>query len=189
MTDLERGLITDCQWLRLEGDCSYERVRRGILVAMEMLCILTVPVSVSACDIVLMIKCFFFFSWKYFLKLIFNWRKIALQYCAGFCHTTMWMSHKYTYILSLWNFPPIPHPSRWSQSTTMSSPKYGMVHEFAFILVQGSRWSSLYCSNFSIFAAEASTLFTFISNFLQLFQLPNFRVKHSILLYNHVWSL
>ena len=34
------------------------------------------------------------------------------------------MSHKYTYILSLWNFSPIPHPSRWSQSTTMSSPKY-----------------------------------------------------------------
>ena len=61
-------MISDCQWLRLEGDCSYERVRRGILVAMEMLCILTVPVSVSACDIVLMLKCFFFFP---FLKKIF----------------------------------------------------------------------------------------------------------------------
>ena len=33
-----------------------------------------------------------------FLKFIFIWRIIALQCCVGFCHTTMSISHKYTYI-------------------------------------------------------------------------------------------
>ena len=33
--------------------------------------------------------------------LFFNWRKIALQYCVGFCHTTTQFSHDYTYIASL----------------------------------------------------------------------------------------
>ena len=28
----------------------------------------------------------------------FNWRKVALQYCIGFCYTTMENSHNYTYI-------------------------------------------------------------------------------------------
>ena len=28
----------------------------------------------------------------------FNWRKVALQYCVGFCYTTMENSHNYTYI-------------------------------------------------------------------------------------------
>ena len=29
--------------------------------------------------------------------LIFNCRIIALQCCIGFCHTTIWISHKYIY--------------------------------------------------------------------------------------------
>ena len=32
---------------------------------------------------------------------IFNWRVIALQCCAGFCHTALWISHKYTHVHSL----------------------------------------------------------------------------------------
>ena len=28
----------------------------------------------------------------------FYWWKIALQFCVGFCHTTMWISHYYIYI-------------------------------------------------------------------------------------------
>ena len=32
-----------------------------------------------------------------FLNLfIFNWRIIALQYYVGFCHTSTWISHRYT---------------------------------------------------------------------------------------------
>ena len=60
----------------------------------------------------------------------FNWRIIALQCCAGFCHTTMWINHKYVYIYiysSFLNLPPIhspSHSSRSSQSTGLSSLHY-----------------------------------------------------------------
>ena len=47
-------------------------------------------------------------TFKHFF--IFNWRTIDLQYCVGFCHTTLWIYHKYTYIPSLLNLPPSPHP-------------------------------------------------------------------------------
>ena len=46
---------------------------------------------------------FFFFPQVESLLIysFFNWRKIALQCCDGFCHTTMQISHNYTYIASL----------------------------------------------------------------------------------------
>ena len=37
----------------------------------------------------------------YFLKIYFNWRLIALQYCGGFCYPFMWISHGCTCV---------PHP-------------------------------------------------------------------------------
>ena len=47
-----------------------------------------------------------------FLKklLYFYWRIIALQNFAIFCQTSTWISHKYTYILSLLKLPPISLP-------------------------------------------------------------------------------
>ena len=48
----------------------------------------------------------FFFLSVYF----FNWRKVALQCCVGFCHTTMQISHNYTYIHSLLSLPPLFNP-------------------------------------------------------------------------------
>ena len=30
------------------------------------------------------------------LKFIFHWRIIALQYCVSFCHTSVWVSQRYT---------------------------------------------------------------------------------------------
>ena len=39
---------------------------------------------------------FFFFSF-----IFISWRLITLQYCSGFCHTLIWISHGFTYI---------PHP-------------------------------------------------------------------------------
>ena len=36
-------------------------------------------------------SCFFFF-------LIFYCKMFALQYCASFCHTSTWISHRYTYV-------------------------------------------------------------------------------------------
>ena len=42
---------------------------------------------------------------KLFFKIYFNWRIIALQCCLGFCHTTTWISHKYTCLPSLLSLP------------------------------------------------------------------------------------
>ena len=35
----------------------------------------------------------------------------SIQYCVSFCCTTMWTSHKHTYLLSLLSLPPTRHPS------------------------------------------------------------------------------
>ena len=40
---------------------------------------------------------------------VFNWQIIALQYCVGFCHTSKWISHRYTYITFLLNLLPLHH--------------------------------------------------------------------------------
>ena len=46
----------------------------------------------------------------FFLKFLFNWRIIALQYCVGFCSTSAWVSDGYTYVPSILNLPPTSHP-------------------------------------------------------------------------------
>ena len=56
-----------------------------------------------------------------FIYLFFNWRIITLQYCDFFCHTSTWVSHRYTCVpFPSWTpfSPPSPptHPSRLSQS-------------------------------------------------------------------------
>ena len=57
-----------------------------------------------------------------FLKnfLIFNWRIIVLQRCAGFCHRTG-INHQYTYFTPALEPPPTLHHSKLSQSTRLSS--------------------------------------------------------------------
>ena len=44
----------------------------------------------------------------------FNWRIITLQYCNGFCHTSIWISHRYTccplHHEPLSHLPPRPFP-------------------------------------------------------------------------------
>ena len=50
---------------------------------------------------------FFFVIWTFFSFLriyLFDWRVITLQYCDGFCHTSVWISHRYTRV------PPNPEP-------------------------------------------------------------------------------
>ena len=55
---------------------------------------------------------FFFFTFSPLLLFYFIWRIIALQYCIGFCCTTTWISHTYTYTLLSWASLPTPvsHP-------------------------------------------------------------------------------
>ena len=50
---------------------------------------------------------FFFFTGRISkINLFFNWRIIALQNFVGYCQTSTWISHRYTYIPSLLNLPP-----------------------------------------------------------------------------------
>ena len=53
-------------------------------------------------------------------KIIFNWRIIALQCWVGFCYTSTWISHRYTYVPSLPS-PTSSHPSRLLQCPGLSS--------------------------------------------------------------------
>ena len=55
------------------------------------------------------------------LFIYFNWRLITLQYCGGFCHTLMWISHRYTCVPPSWKALP-PHASGLSQSTGFERP-------------------------------------------------------------------
>ena len=67
-----------------------------------------------------------------FAFIFFNWRIITLQYCAGFCHTSTWISHRYAYVPSLPS--PFPsHPSRLVQSRYLSSLNH----------TANSRWPSI----------------------------------------------
>ena len=62
-----------------------------------------------------------------FFKLIFYWRIIALQNFVIFCQTSAWISHRYTYIPSVLNLPPISlpsHPLRLMQSPCLSFLSY-----------------------------------------------------------------
>ena len=73
-----------------------------------------------------------------FFFFLFNWWIIAIQYHAGFCHTSTWISHRYTYGPSLLDLPPIAHlipPSRLSQSTGLS----------AWCHTVNSHWLSILC--------------------------------------------
>ena len=48
------------------------------------------------------INCIIQLIFVFFLKFInFSWRLITLQYCSGFCHTSIWTNHGYTCV---------PHP-------------------------------------------------------------------------------
>ena len=40
--------------------------------------------------------------------ILFNWRIIALQCCVAFCHTSTWISQRYTQVPSLLNLLPTP---------------------------------------------------------------------------------
>ena len=78
-----------------------------------------------------------------------NWRIMALQFCVGFCHTSTWVSHRYTYVASLLNPPASPsHPPRLPQSTRLSLlPHIANSHWLSILrrVPWGLRWSRIGC--------------------------------------------
>ena len=63
----------------------------------------------------------FFLKLIYFLKLIFNWRIIALQYYVGFCHISTCISLRCTYVPSLLTSFPPPNPPSCHRAPDLSS--------------------------------------------------------------------
>ena len=60
----------------------------------------------------------------FIIIIILNWKMSALQYYVGSCHTSTWISHRYTHVPFLLNLPSTSHPvhpSSLSQSTSLSS--------------------------------------------------------------------
>ena len=88
----------------------------------------------------------YFFS--NFLKIfIFNWRIIALQCYVGFCCTTTWISHKYTYIQAMaphsstvaWQIPWTEEPGRL-QSMGPWRAGHDFTFSFHFLMYWRSKW-------------------------------------------------
>ena len=62
-------------------------------------------------------------------KIYLNWRLITLQYCSGFCHTLMWISHGCTCVPHAEPPPPPPsrsQPSGLSQCTSPEHPSHAL---------------------------------------------------------------
>ena len=49
----------------------------------------------------------------------FSWRIITLQYCCDFCHTSAWIGHRHTCVLS--PFPPHPIPPGCHRAPALGS--------------------------------------------------------------------
>ena len=73
----------------------------------------------------------------YFILYLFLIEGLLLYICVGFCHTSTWISHRYTYVPSLLNpLPPPtpPHPSRLSKSTGLSSLSHVVTSHWLSVL-------------------------------------------------------
>ena len=105
------------------------------------LCILGWGEFLLPADFVILPDCiyFTFLLFQLFKKinLFFNWRVIAFQNFAVFCQTSTWISHGYTYILSLLNLLPISLPMppfRLVQSPCLSFLRLAANSRWLFIL-------------------------------------------------------
>ena len=88
---------------------------------------------------------------KQFLKFLFNFscRRITLQYCTGFCHTSIWISHRHTYVLSFQNLPPTSNCFRLSQSTRFELPASYNKFLPAIYFTYGNLYVSMLLSQFA----------------------------------------
>ena len=107
---------------------------------------------------------FFFFSFT-LKKNYFNWRIITLQYCDGFCHTSIWIGPKYTYIPSILNLPLtslLTPSSRLSQSTSFGYPESSIKVALVIYFTYGNAYASVLFSRIippSASPTESKTLF------------------------------
>ena len=75
--------------------------------------------------------CVSYFFFMFFFSFIFiSWRLITLQYCSGFCHTLIWISHGFTCI---------PHPD--------SPPSHFALHPIPLGLPSAPGPILLFCCN------------------------------------------
>ena len=72
-------------------------------------------------------------KWVFF----FNWRKIALQCCDGFCHITVQINHNYTYITFLPSSRPTPldhhRAPGWPPCYRATSHQLSVLHMVVYI--------------------------------------------------------
>ena len=91
---------------------------------------------------------------EYFCAIFFHFFKLENNYlpcCVDFCHTTMWISHKFTYVPSLLNLPPHSHtiPPLWV--ATESWVELSVLHRnfpLAFYFAYGNVYFLILLSQF-----------------------------------------
>ena len=65
----------------------------------------------------------FMVGFKKKLFIYFNWRIITLQNCDGFCHTSVWIGHRYTCVLNTLSISLLL--GRWGQPVPRLSQRFG----------------------------------------------------------------
>ena len=82
---------------------------------MNLSLLYTLPNSDFSVILFYILNLFIFYKFIYknlfIYKILFIYFIIALQNCVGFCQTSTWNSHKYTYTPFLLNLPPISLPT------------------------------------------------------------------------------
>ena len=76
---------------------------------------------------------------------------ITLQYCGGFCHTSSWIGHRYTWSPPSWtSLPPPspPHPSRLSQTSFNILYWFPQSLEFKLLIMKNKCFPDLLLTNF-----------------------------------------
>lgn len=84
----------------------------------------------------------------------FNWRIIALHCFVGFCPTTWWISHKYTYVPP----PAIPLSQPWKEISNSRGPTHVRLNLVSWLSLRLWRHlSSVVCSQWLLFKGQDSS--------------------------------